>query len=59
MRSVELAIDGPIDQQGGVKDKMGIKRGPYKVGRDSERTLQRNGPKFVHSCQLMESSTHC
>ncbi|KAI0054330.1 hypothetical protein BV25DRAFT_1955412 [Artomyces pyxidatus] len=40
-RRAELILDGRLDKVGGAKDKTGTKRGPYRVGGDSERSARR------------------
>ncbi|KAJ8496210.1 hypothetical protein ONZ51_g1255 [Trametes cubensis] len=48
MRSAERVLDGPIDRKGGAKDKTGKKRGPYLIGGDSLRTVQRKRQKIMN-----------
>jgi hypothetical protein len=46
MKAAEQELDGQIDKNGGAKDKTGKKRGPYKIGGDSERTARRKRQKL-------------
>jgi hypothetical protein len=46
IKSVEATLDGAIDRDGGAKEKIGKKRGLYKIGGDSERTARRKQAKL-------------
>ncbi|KAL1949585.1 hypothetical protein VTO73DRAFT_8466 [Trametes versicolor] len=51
MKQAEQMLDGPVDRRGGARDKTGKKRGPYQVGGDSIRTLQRKRQKVLEDAK--------
>ncbi len=46
IKRIEYQLDGPVDKQGGAKDKTGKKRGPYNVGGMSDRNAHRKRAKI-------------